>query len=280
MPHEEITPCKEYYFALVVAALSLFGIMASTAYYANEDYHSKREIEVSSSRTDRLLSENIRLKSEATIDDYELFVTTLTLFGSAKRPGETHLNGDDTQAQLAVLNTAQNRANVCGTHYTDEFLKFGYDKSRKRDVAMFSVWENGGPVIGYADLKRFSRALSQARKVILLSRTTSPDTRVTHYHQTGMKSPPAWSKIFHHVKDAGGNSFYQEESESGSYCKAFVPKAIPIPVKVKPRIRKKKSVVAGGDGDKVKAVDERIEKIRSMLREEAGRRRKRISHEQ
>ena len=277
MLHEEITPCKAY-FALVVVALGLFGIMAFTAHYANKDYHSKREIEVSSSRADRLLSENIRLKSED-IDDYELFVTTLTLFGSAKRPGEAHLD-DNTPAQLAVLNTAQNRAKVCGTHYTDEFLKFGYDKSRNRNAAMYSAWENGGPVIGYADLKRFSKALAQARKAILLSRTTPPDTRVTHYYQTGMKSPPAWSKIFHHVKDAGGNSFYQEESESGSYCKAFVPKEIPIPVKIKPRIRKKKSVVAGGDSDKVKAVDERIEKIRRMLREEAEERRKRISHEQ
>lgn len=271
MSHEEITPWKAY-FVLVVVVLGSHGLMiAFTARYFNNDYHSKREVDILISRADRLLSENIRLKSEAAIDDHKLLVTAFTLFGSAKRPGEAHLD-DNTPAQLAVLNTAQNRANVCGTHYTDEFLKFGYDEIRNRNVAMYSVWENGGPVIGYADLKRFSKALAQARKAILLSRTTLPDERITHYHQTGMKSPPAWSNVFRQIKEIGGNSFYQETSESGSYCKAFVPKEIPIPVKVKPRGRKKKAVVAGGDGDKVKAVDGRIEEIRRMLRKEAEKR--------
>lgn len=199
------------------------------------------------------------------INDEELIVTALTLFGSAKRPGEAYLD-NNIEAQLAVLDSARNRARVCGTTMRDEFLKWGYSKKENKYKAMYSVWEDGGPKIGFSDIKRFSKALTQARKVILLSRATSLDKKITHYHQTGMKSPPAWSNVFDPIKKIGGNSFYQEVSGSGSYCNAFVPKSIPIPVKIKPRGRKEKAVVADRDGDKVNTVVARIEKIRRMLR--------------
>jgi len=211
-------------------------------------------------------SKLIRLsQSQQEINDEELIVTALTLFGSATRPGEAYLD-NNIEAQLAVTDSARNRAKVCGTTMRDEFLKWGYSKKENKYKAMYSVWEDGGPKIGFSDIKRFSKALAQARKVILLSRTTSPDKRITHYHQTGMKSLPAWSNVFAPIKKIGGNSFYQEASESGSYCNAFVPKLIPIPVKIKPRGRKEKAVVADRDSDKVNTVAARVEKIRRMLR--------------
>lgn len=195
------------------------------------------ELSFARAKVKMLVYENDRLNNIEPVDDRELLVTALTLFGSGKRPGEAYLD-NDTAAQLAVLDSARNRAKVCGTPMRDEFLKWGYSKKENKYKAMYSVWEDGGPKIGFSDIKRFSKALTQARKVILLSRTTSPDKRITHYHQTGMKSPPAWSNVFVPIKKIGGNSFYQEVSESGSYCNAFVPKSIPIPVKIKPRDRK------------------------------------------
>lgn len=247
-----------------VALLILFIIVSTTLHLNYQDGASraKKGLEASLTRATMLARSKV-----TPIDNKELIITALTLFGSAKHPGEAYLD-KDIQAQLAVLDSARNRARTCGTSFADEFLKFGYESGRNKYVAMYSVWENGGPKIGYSDLERFSKALEQARRLILLSRTTLADKKITHYHQEKMKSPPEWSKTFRPTKKAGGNSFYQETLESGSYCRASVPKAIPVPVNIKPSGKK----VRKGRSDVVAYVDTMplLERLRDNYRREAS----------
>lgn len=247
------------------AALLVLLIIVSIAInlnYQEGARRAKKGLEASSTLATML----IRSKAPP-INEEELIITAMTLFGSAKHPGESYLD-NDIQAQLAVLDSAKNRAAVCGTSFTNELLKFGFSSDRNKYSAMYSVWENGGPKIGYADIERFSKALAQARKVILTSRDTLPDKRITHYHQSRMKSPPKWSKTFLLIKKAGGNSFYQEKGENGAYCKATVPKAIPIPVKNKPGKKKVKAKSKKGRKMDV-AVADLLARIRGNYQKEA-----------
>jgi hypothetical protein len=207
------------------------------------------------------------------IDEKKVLVVALTLFGSREAPGEAFLS-DDTAAHMAVIDSARNRAAECGTGWTEELLKWGYDKARNRWSAMYSVWQTGGrgPEIGFGDLDRFQEAIRKARELIRLTETTPPDPRITHYHQTGMKDPPVWSKTFRHVKDVGGNSFYQEVGEKGSYCLAKVPDKLPIPVSVK--AGKKKT--AGKEANELnwpnrKDLAGRLEALRILIRNQHNR---------
>jgi len=229
------------YAVFILGSYVIFALILHGK-YAEID---KAELEASISEVrEGVLKEEIKrlhASVNSKVDYKELLVTAMTLFGSAAHPGETFLD-ENVEAQSYILDSAINRSEHCGTSITDEFLKWGCNKSKSKCSAQYSVWENGGPAIGYADIERFSVAMSQAEVVLSLNKdglNELHDSSITHYHQSSMKNKPGWSKEFDRVVSKGGNTFYAEKNEKGSYCSAFVPETIPpVMKKVKPVRRK------------------------------------------